>query len=49
MPQSRMGKIMLWMGKNFYNHIEIVCVTCPNSLKMGVQMGAMKSLGRALI
>ena len=44
-----MGKIMLQMGKNFYNHTEIVCVTCLNILKMGIQMGAMKGLGRMLL
>ena len=43
-----MGKIMIRMGKTFYNHIEIVCVTCLNILTMGVQMGTMKSLGRTL-
>ena len=32
----QMGKIMLWTGKNFYNYIEVVCVTCLNILKMGV-------------
>ena len=40
---SRMGKIILWMSKKFYNHIEIVCVTCPSNLKMGMQKCAMKS------
>ena len=36
-----MGNIMLWTGKIFYNYIEIVCVTCPNILKMGIRMCAM--------
>ena len=35
-------------GEKFYNHTEIVSVTCLNILKMGVQMGVMKSLGRIL-
>ena len=39
---------MLRTGKIFYNHIEIVCVTCPNILKMGIRTGATKSLGRTL-
>ena len=33
-----MGKIMLRMGRIFYNQIEIVCVTCPNITKMGIQI-----------
>ena len=45
-----MGEIILRMGKNVYNHIEIAHVTCPNILKMGgVQNGAMKSLCRTLL
>ena len=28
--------------------IQELCVTCPNLLKMGIRMGAMKSLGRTL-
>ena len=44
-----MGKIILRMCKNGYNYIAIVCVTCRNILKMGVQVGTMKSLGRAPI
>ena len=32
-------KIMLRMGKNWYNHFQIVCVTYPNILKMGVLDG----------
>ena len=47
-PAIRDGKIILQMGENFYNHIEIVNVTCPNILKMGVWMGTRKSLGRTL-
>ena len=43
-----MGKIMLWICKNFYHHIEIVCVTCQNILKIGIRLGATKSLGRTL-
>ena len=43
-----MGKIMLRIGKIFHNQIEIVCVTCPNIIKMGIRMGATKSLGRKL-
>ena len=27
---SGMGKIMIQIGKNFHNHIEIVCLTHPN-------------------
>ena len=38
-----MGKIILWMSKKFYHHIEIVCVTCPSNLAMGLQKCAMKS------
>ena len=34
----------LFPSNIFYNHIEIVCVTCLNILKMGVWMGAVKSL-----
>ena len=30
---------MIRMGKFFYNHIEIVYVTCPNILKMGFGTG----------
>ena len=45
---SRTGKIMLWMDKIFHKYIEIVCATCPNILKMGIWMGAMKSLSRTL-
>ena len=41
-------KIMLWVGKNLYNHVQIVCVTYQNILKMGVQMGTMKSSGKTL-
>ena len=41
--QSRMGSIVLWMGKFFYSHIEIVCVTCLNILKISIQIGTMKS------
>ena len=44
--QSRMGKIMIfmiWVGKFFYNHIEIACVTCLNILKMGIRTRTMKS------
>ena len=33
--------------KNFCYHIGIVCV-CPNLLKMGIQMGITKNLGRTL-
>ena len=36
------------MGKEFYNHIEIVCLGSLNILKMGICMGALKSLGRTL-
>ena len=46
---SQMGKIMLRTGKKFCYHIGIVCVTCPNLLKMGVRTGAVKHLGRTLI
>ena len=45
---SHIGKIMVRTGKKFCYHIGIVCVTCPNLLKMGIQIGAMKSLGRIL-
>ena len=38
-PQSEMGKIMLWTGQRSYNHVKIVCVTCLNILKMGVWTG----------
>ena len=44
-----MGKVMLWTGTNFYNHIEIVhvtCVTCPNILQMGFRMGATEGSGK---
>ena len=47
-PPSGVGKIKPQTGNNFHNHIEIVCVTHLNILKMGGQMGAMKSLGRTL-
>ena len=48
-PQFEMGKINLWTGQWFYNHVKIVCVTCLISLKMGVWTGAMKSLGGTLL
>ena len=38
-----MGKIMLRLGKLFYNDIEIVCVTFLNILKMDNPRGVMKS------
>ena len=41
-------EVKLQMGRNFYNYIEIVCVTCPNILKIGIQRGAMRSLGKTL-
>ena len=47
-PATRDSKMMFWTGNMLYNHIEIVCVTCLNILKMGVWMGAMKSLSRTL-
>ena len=31
---------MLQKDTIFYNHIEIMCVTCLNILKMGIQTGA---------
>ena len=45
---STTGKIILRMSKKLFNHIGIACVTCPNLLKMGIRMGAMKSLVRTL-
>ena len=42
------SQIMLWTGKKFCYHMGIVCVTCPNLFKMGLQLGDMKSLGRTL-
>ena len=43
-----MRKVMLRIGKIFYNHVEIVCVTCLNIFKMGFRMGAMTSFDRTL-
>ena len=43
-----MGKIMLRMGKKFCLNIGIVCVACSKILQMGIQKGAVKSLGRTL-
>ena len=40
---------MLQKGKRFYNHIEIVCITCLNILKMSIPTGIKKSLGRTLL
>ena len=45
---SGMGKMMLRTGKMFCNHIEILYVTCPNILKIGIWIIAMESLGRTL-
>ena len=39
---------MLRTGKKISYHIGIVCVTCPNLLKMDIWTGVMKSLGRTL-
>ena len=47
-PPSGAGKIKLQTGNNFHNHIETVCFTYLNILKMGVQMEAMKRLGSTL-
>ena len=45
-----MGKICFGWVNFFNNHVEIVCISCPNILKMDdVWMGTMKSLGRKLI
>ena len=45
-PTVQEGQNYALQGKYFYNNIEIVCITCPHSLKMGIWMGAMKSFGR---
>ena len=47
-PSAETGKIMLQIGKNLYSHVQIVCVTYPNILKMGVQMGTVNCLGKTL-
>ena len=46
--QYETSEVMFRTGKNFGNQFEIVCITCPNILKMGVRTGAMKNLGRTL-
>ena len=37
-----MGKIMLRADYIFYTHIEILCATRPNILKMGIRRSAPK-------
>ena len=44
---SRRVKSCLGRVKKFVI-IQELCVTCPNLIKMGIRMGAMKSLGRIL-
>ena len=43
-----MDKIMVQKNKKFCYHKGIVCVTCPNLLKMGIGTGDMKSWGKTL-
>ena len=39
-----MDRIKFRTGRIFYNHIEIVYVTFPNLLKMGIWMDVIQSL-----
>ena len=51
-PSRCLGQVKSYFErvKFFYNHMKIenLCLSCPNILKMGIQMGTIKSLGRTL-